>query len=101
LKLVGVSRITPEQMAQFERQLKRAEAIINSMTPEERRNYRLIDGSRRRRIARGSGTTVEDVNALLKQYVEMRQMMKRLREGAFPFGKLLGKGRKKGGKKRD
>ena len=96
-----MSRITPEQMAQFERQLKRAEAIINSMTPEERRNYRLIDGSRRRRIARGSGTTVEDVNALLKQYVEMRQMMKRLREGAFPFGKLLGKGRKKGGKKRD
>ncbi len=100
LKLIGVSRITPEQMAQFERQLKRAEAIINSMTPEERRNHRLIDGSRRRRIARGSGTTVEEVNALLKQYVEMRQMMKHLREGAFPFGKLLGKGRKTGKPKR-
>ncbi|MCS6815880.1 MAG: signal recognition particle protein [Blastocatellia bacterium] len=100
LKFVGVSRITPEQMAQFERQLKRAEAIINSMTPEERRNYRLIDGSRRRRIARGSGTTVEEVNTLLKQYVEMRRMMKHLREGAFPFGKLLGKGGKKRKKKR-
>ncbi|GBC78355.1 Signal recognition particle protein [bacterium HR08] len=92
LRIVGVSRITPEQMAQFERQLKRAEAIINSMTPEERRNYRLIDGSRRRRIARGSGTTVEEVNALLKQYVEMRQMMKRLREGKLPFGKFWGGG---------
>jgi signal recognition particle subunit SRP54 len=92
LKIVGVGRLTPEQMAQFERQLKRAEAIINSMTPEERRNYRLIDGSRRRRIARGSGTTVEEVNALLKQYVEMRQMMKRLREGKLPFGKFWGGG---------
>jgi len=100
LKLVGVSRITPEQMAQLERQLKRAEAIINSMTPEERRNYRIIDGSRRRRIARGSGTTVEDVNALLKQYVEMRQMMKQLQRGVFPFGKLLSKGGKTRRKKR-
>jgi signal recognition particle subunit SRP54 len=92
LRLVGLGRITPEQMAQFERQLKRAEAIISSMTPEERRNYRLIDGSRRRRIARGSGTTVEEVNALLKQYAEMREMMKRWREGKLPFGKLLGGG---------
>jgi signal recognition particle subunit SRP54 len=92
LRLVGLGRITPEQMAQFERQLKRAEAIISSMTPEERRNYRLIDGSRRRRIARGSGTTVEEVNALLKQYAEMREMMKRWREGKLPLGKLLGGG---------
>jgi signal recognition particle subunit SRP54 len=92
LRLVGLGRITPEQMVQFERQLKRAEAIISSMTPEERRNYRLIDGSRRRRIARGSGTTVEEVNALLKQYAEMREMMKRWREGKLPFGKLLGGG---------
>jgi len=92
LRLIGVGRITPEQMAQFERQLKRAEAIISSMTPEERRNSRLIDGSRRRRIARGSGTTVEEVNALLKQYAEMRKMMKQWRDGKLPFGKLLGGG---------
>jgi len=98
LRLVGVERVTPEQLAQLERQLKRAEAIINSMTPEERRNYRLIDGSRRRRIARGSGTTVEEVNALLKQYAEMRRMMRQLREGKLPFGKFLGK--RMGGKRK-
>jgi signal recognition particle subunit SRP54 len=57
-------------------QLVRIEAIINSMTPAERRNHALINGSRRKRIARGSGTSVEDVNRLLKQFVEMRKMLK-------------------------
>ena len=59
-----------------ERQLRRVEAIINSMTPEERDHAEVIDGSRRKRIARGSGTSVEDVNRLLKQYAEMRRMLK-------------------------
>ncbi len=59
-----------------ERQLRRVEAIIGSMTPEERRFAEIIDGSRRRRIARGSGTAVEDVNRLLKQFVEMQRMLK-------------------------
>jgi signal recognition particle subunit SRP54 len=59
-----------------ERQLRRVEAIINSMTPDERDHAEVIDGSRRKRIARGSGTTVEDVNRLLKQYAEMRKMLK-------------------------
>jgi signal recognition particle subunit SRP54 len=59
-----------------ERQLRRIEAIINSMTPEERDHAEVIDGSRRKRIARGSGTSVEDVNRLLKQYAEMRKMLK-------------------------
>ena len=59
-----------------ERQLRRVEAIINSMTPEERDHAEVIDGSRRKRIARGSGTSVEDVNRLLKQYAEMRKMLK-------------------------
>ncbi|MEW5981569.1 MAG: signal recognition particle protein [Acidobacteriota bacterium] len=59
-----------------ERQLGQVEAMISSMTAGERRNYRLIDGSRRRRIARGSGTTVEDVNRLLRQFVQMRKMLK-------------------------
>ncbi len=59
-----------------ERQLSRVEAIINSMTPSERRNSKVIDGSRRRRIARGSGTTVQDVNQLLRQFVQMRKMVK-------------------------
>jgi signal recognition particle subunit SRP54 len=59
-----------------DRQLARIEGIINSMTPGERRNHALINGSRRRRIASGSGTTVEDVNRLLKQFTEMRKMLK-------------------------
>jgi signal recognition particle subunit SRP54 len=59
-----------------ERQLARLDAIISSMTPRERRHHQIIDGSRRRRIARGSGTSVEEVNRLLKQYLQMRKMMK-------------------------
>ncbi len=57
-------------------QLKRVEAIINSMTADERKNHALINGSRRKRIAMGSGTSVEDVNRLLKQFGEMRKMLK-------------------------
>ncbi len=60
-----------------DRALVRIEAIINSMTPEERRNPHIINGSRRRRIARGSGTTVQDVNRLLRDFELMRKMMKR------------------------
>lgn len=56
--------------------LDRVEAIISSMTPAERRNHQVINGSRRKRIARGSGTKVEDVNRLLKQFVEMKKMLK-------------------------
>src|ERR671917_18047 len=59
-----------------ERQLRRIEAIIGSMTPEERKHADVIDGSRRKRIARGSGTSVEDVNRLLKQFNEMQRMLK-------------------------
>jgi len=59
-----------------EKQLTRVQAIISSMTLEERANHQLLNGSRRKRIARGSGTSVEDVNKLLKQFVEMRKMLK-------------------------
>jgi signal recognition particle subunit SRP54 len=59
-----------------EKELVRVEAIINSMTPKERRNHQVINGSRRKRIARGSGTSVQQVNQLLKQYVQTRKMMK-------------------------
>jgi signal recognition particle subunit SRP54 len=58
------------------KELTRLEAIINSMTIKERLNHQIINGSRRRRIARGSGTTVQEVNQLLKQYAEVRKMMK-------------------------
>ncbi|HJU43373.1 MAG TPA: signal recognition particle protein [Vicinamibacterales bacterium] len=59
-----------------EKQLSRIEAIINSMTPEERKYADILDGSRRKRVAKGSGTSVEDVNRLLKQFVEMQRMLK-------------------------
>jgi signal recognition particle subunit SRP54 len=61
-----------------EKQLVRIEAIINSMTPAERADYRVINGSRRKRIARGSGTSVEEINRLLKQFQQMRKMLKSL-----------------------
>jgi len=60
-----------------EKEIVRVEAIINSMTPKERANAAIINGSRRLRIARGSGTTVQEVNQLLKRYTEARKMMKR------------------------
>jgi signal recognition particle subunit SRP54 len=71
-----------------EKQLNRVEAIINSMTPQERRRHDLINGSRRKRIARGSGTSVEEVNRLLKQFVQMRKMLKQI--GAMQSGKMRG-----------
>ncbi len=87
-KLKALKEMTPD-----EEELVRVAAIIDSMTGQERRNHLLIDGSRRKRIARGSGTTVQDVNRLLKNYVEMRKMMKRMTTGGmksirrnnFPF----------------
>jgi signal recognition particle subunit SRP54 len=59
-----------------EKELIHIEAIINSMTPQERRNHEIINGRRRKRIAKGSGTSVQEVNQLLKQYFQMRKMMK-------------------------
>lgn len=93
LRSIGLTKPTPEQVAEMERQLKRTEAIINSMTPAERRDYRIIDGRRRQRIARGSGTTVQDVNALLDQYVEMRRLIRQWNEGTL--GRLFGAKRRK------
>jgi signal recognition particle subunit SRP54 len=61
-----------------EKQISRVEAIISSMTPDERRKQHIINGSRRKRIARGSGTSVEEVNRLLKQFVQMQKMLKQL-----------------------
>ena len=74
-----------------EKQLGRVEAIISSMTPAERRNQGIINGSRRKRIAAGSGTTVQEVNRLLKQFVEMRRMLQMIGQGGMPG---LGRGMK-------
>ena len=73
-----------------EKQVNRAEAIIYSMTPKERSNPKLLNGSRRLRIATGSGTTVVEVNRLVKQFNEAQKMMKQY------SGMLGGKGGKKG-----
>ena len=92
LKLIpGMSKAMPAGAAIDPRQLGRVEAIISSMTPEERTRPHLIDGSRRKRIARGSGTTVQDVNALLRQFEQMKKMMKtmgrmqKLKRRQLPF----------------
>jgi signal recognition particle subunit SRP54 len=74
-----------------ESEVGRVVAIIDSMTPKERRNHMLINGSRRRRIAKGSGTSVQDVNNLLKQYAQARKMMKSFTGQAGFFGKKLAK----------
>jgi signal recognition particle subunit SRP54 len=66
-----------------DKELVRIEAIINSMTPHERRQHAIINGSRRKRIANGSGTTVQDVNQLLKNYTQVLKMMKKLNKGGL------------------
>jgi signal recognition particle subunit SRP54 len=70
-----------KQLKPDEQELIRTEAIINSMTPGERRNHTIINASRRRRIAKGSGTSVQEVNKLLKSYDQMRRMLRNLKKG--------------------
>jgi signal recognition particle subunit SRP54 len=80
----GMSKL--KQMKNFEvddSQLVRIEAIINSMTPQERRQHNIINGSRRKRIAKGSGTRVQDVNQLLKNYTQVMKMMKKFNKGGM------------------
>ena len=77
------------------KEFKHIEAIITSMTPKERADVSIINGSRRKRIAMGSGTRVQDVNKLLKQFTEMRKMMKKMKnmkggKGGFPGLGALG-----------
>ena len=90
----GFSGITRELSPELtDREFKRVEAIICSMTPEERRHPEIINASRKRRIARGSGTTVQEVNQLLAQFRQMQRMMKQVKKGRLPgllrmFGQL-------------
>jgi signal recognition particle subunit SRP54 len=75
----GVRKLTQKtDLSQADKELKRVEAILNSMTIEERRNPAVLNGSRRRRIAQGSGTTVTEINRLMKQFMEMKKMMQRV-----------------------
>jgi signal recognition particle subunit SRP54 len=84
-----------KKMQVDEKEFVRMEAIINSMTKEERRNIAVINASRRRRIANGSGTAVHDVNRLLKSYDEARRMMRQMVGGGAGGKKKKGKARRK------
>jgi signal recognition particle subunit SRP54 len=95
LPKVGPLQSLPKDAKVDEGKLKQVEAIIGSMTNEERRDHSVIDGKRRKRIATGSGTTVQDVNQVIKQYMQMRQMMKQYgamaaRSKMKGLGKLAG-----------
>jgi signal recognition particle subunit SRP54 len=95
LPKVGPLQALPKDAKVDESKLKQVEAIINSMTHQERRDHNVIDGKRRKRIAKGSGTSVQDVNQVIKQYMQMRQMMKQYgamaaRSKMKGLGKLAG-----------
>ena len=89
LPKVGPLQNLPKDTTVDEKKLKQVEAIINSMTNEERRDHNVIDGKRRKRIAKGSGTSVQEVNQVIKQYMQMRTMMKQ-------YGALAARGKMKG-----
>lgn len=89
-QLTGGLQLDDEQSAMVESQMKRTEAIIDSMTKAERNNHKIIDASRKTRIAKGSGSTIAEVNALLRQYEQMRKMMQQMNRGGL-FSKLAGK----------
>ncbi len=83
-KIPGIGQIPQAAQSQFsDKTLIQMEAMINSMTPKERRYIHLINGSRKRRISIGSGTQVQDVNRLLKQFMQMQKMMKKMKSGGM------------------
>jgi signal recognition particle subunit SRP54 len=91
LPKIGPFAKLPKDVDLDDKQLKRVEAIINSMTANERSDHNLIDGKRRKRIARGSGTSVQEVNQVLKQYGDMRRMLKQY--GNLAKSKIRGIGK--------
>jgi signal recognition particle subunit SRP54 len=88
----NLKQLTANRDQLDDKALGRIEAMINSMTPKERSNHQLINGSRRKRIAKGSGTSVEELNRLLKQFVQMKKMLKQIGGMAG----LMGGGKKRG-----
>jgi len=94
--LPGMPKISEEQQAAAEREMRNFEAIINSMTPEERHNPDILRNSRKMRIAKGSGKSSADINRVIKKYEQTREMMRMLGGskgkmpggmGGFPFGR--------------
>jgi signal recognition particle subunit SRP54 len=89
--LPGIDKKALKNVNIDERELDRVQAIVLSMTARERRNPKIINGQRRKRIAAGSGTSIQQVNRLIKQFAEMRKMMKRMKRGKMPdIGQMLG-----------
>jgi signal recognition particle subunit SRP54 len=103
--LFGGLRITPEQSAEMESKLKLTEAVINSMTLQERNNHSILNASRRKRIARGSGTSVSEVNKVISEYEDMRKMMRMMTSGGLGgmmggLGGMMGGGGYGGGRRK-
>jgi signal recognition particle subunit SRP54 len=90
-QMTGGMQITDEQSVIVDRQMKRTEAIIGSMTRQERNDHRLLDASRKTRVANGSGSTIGDVNQLLRQYEQMKKMMAQMNRGGGLFGGMARK----------
>jgi signal recognition particle subunit SRP54 len=89
-QMTGGMSLSDEQSEEVEAQMKRTEAIIDSMTKQERRDHTVINASRKTRIANGSGSTIAEVNGLLRQYEQMRKMMQQMNRGGF-LSKMAGK----------
>jgi len=90
-QMTGGIAISDEQSEQVDHQMKRTEAIIGSMTFKERNDHRVLDASRKTRIANGSGSTIAEVNQLLRQYEQMRKMMAQMNRGGGLFGGMARK----------
>jgi signal recognition particle subunit SRP54 len=86
-QLMGGMQLDDEQSAEVDKQMRKTEAIIDSMTKTERVNYKVLDASRKTRIAKGSGSTIAEVNQLIRQYEQMRKMMAQMNRGGL-FGGL-------------
>ena len=89
-QMTGGMQITDEQSAVVDHQMQRTEAIIGSMTRQERNHHKVIDASRKTRIAGGSGSTIAEVNQLLRQYEQMKKMMAQMNCGGL-FGGMAKK----------
>ena len=89
-QMLGGLSLSDEQSTEVDQQMKRTEAIIDSMTRAERNDHKLLDASRKTRVARGSGSTIAEVNQLLRQYEQMRKMMAQMNKGGM-FGGMARK----------
>ncbi|MGI8811051.1 MAG: signal recognition particle protein [Pyrinomonadaceae bacterium] len=87
-QMIGGLQISDEQSEEVDHQMKRTEAIIDSMTKHERNDHKLLDASRKTRIAKGSGSTIAEVNQLIRQYEQMRKMMAQMNRGGGLLGGL-------------